>query len=384
MNDRPIYLNNAATTYPKPPCVLEAVEQHLRSLPADGRGADRAGDDDLLPSCRAALARFFGAARPSCVIFTSGATESLNLLIAGAPLAGGHVITTEAEHNSVLRPLSRLAKEGSISLTIVPCTGGGAVDPSAIADALRPETRAVVMTHCSNVTGAVNDLRAIGAMTRERGVLLFVDASQSAGVIPLEVDAWGIDGVAASGHKGMFGIAGTGFALLRQGLPLRPLKTGGTGSRSELLDQPPEWPAHFESGTPNGAGIAALRAGLQFVESFPAGEAVRCRQTEMLYDGLADISGVTVFGAPGDRRRLPVCAFAIKGIDVDETSYILSASFGITTRAGLHCAPLIHRRLGATPEGSVRVSPSRLTPDDDVAAFLNAVRTIAGAQGERP
>jgi cysteine desulfurase / selenocysteine lyase len=371
-----VYLNNAATSFPKPASVLEAVTRAMSSIPSEpGRGTG--GNEDPVADCRRVLASFFGVDDPRRVILTSGATESLNLLIMGTGLESGHVVTTSAEHNSVLRPLARLESEGRISLTIVACDGEGRVSAEVIRSALRDNTRAIVVTHCSNVTGAVNDLQALGDMARDEGLLLFVDASQSAGCIEIALQESTIDALVFTGHKALFGPPGTGGVVLRRGLRIAPLKVGGTGVRSESLAQPEEWPLLFEAGTPNVPGIAGLSAGVRFVKERGLGALARLRAEAGLriVNGLRSIPGATVY--TGGSAWVPVTSFTLKNADPEDVAYILFHSFGIVARPGLHCAPLIHRNLGSFPRGSVRVSPSPFTTEQEVDRFLNAVDLLA-------
>ena len=261
-----LYLNNAATSYPKPKQVIEAVVCYLKSVPFH---ASRTGfeiqTEDVITSCRQKLCQLFNAPQPDRMIFTSGSTESLNLAIKGLELNGGHVITTTIEHNSVLRPLFKLEKEGKIRLTIVDCDARGHVDPQKINQAIHPNTKAVVINHSSNVTGTITDIQAISDIAHAHGAVILVDASQSAGCTPIDIKGWDIDLLAFTGHKSLFGLPGIGGLYIKENIKLRPLKVGGTGVRSDLTEQPPESPIYYEAGTLNLPGILALNQGVDFI-----------------------------------------------------------------------------------------------------------------------
>ncbi|MAE70861.1 MAG: cysteine desulfurase [Gemmatimonadetes bacterium] len=370
---RSIYLNNAATSYPKPASVIEAVAAALAALPGSpGRGGG--GGDDPVRRCRGRVARFLGVRDPARLIFTSGATESLNLVVRGLPLAGRRLVTTAADHNSVLRPLHRLHDETGATIEIVPVEASGRVSLDALRAAIDSDTALVAVPHGSNVTGHVLDIAALALHTRSLGVPLLVDAAQTAGALPIDVDAWGIDYFAFTGHKSMLGTQGTG-GLVASG-PLVPLKVGGTGVLSQSLAQPRELPLRFEAGTPNAPGLVALEAGVAWIE----GEGIdslhrrKMERAEQLRRGLEAIDKVRLIGRPGE---LPVFCFVVDGVPVDELGQVLEESFGVHTRAGLHCAPLIHDSLGANPQGSIRVSPSAFTTVEEIEAALAAVDTVA-------
>lgn len=379
MADPMIYLNNAATSFPKPPEVGRAIHTYLATVPFH---AGRVGFDrqrrDAVWTCRQRLARLFGAEDPAHIVLTSGATESLNLALAGSDLSG-HIVTTTIEHNSVLRPLQRLRAERGIELTFVACDASGCVAPSDIERAVRPETSAIVVNHCSNVTGAVLDLEAISRIARRQGALFVVDASQSAGIEPIDVESQSIDLLAFAGHKSLYGVPGIGGLYVRQALSLRPLKVGGTGIRSDLSDQPREMPLYYEAGTANMLGIAALSAGVDFVlqKSVQAIGHERSQHVRRLRTELAGIPGVVLYASDATSPDAGILSFNIDGIDPEEVGYVLEQSFGIVVRSGLHCAPLIHKALGSYPAGSVRVSPSCFTTPDEIDVFVTAVKTMA-------
>ncbi len=374
-----IYLNNAATSFPKPREVHEAIASHLASVPfhAGRVGFDRQREDAVW-ICRQRLATLFGVEDPTHIVFTSGATESLNLALFGSNLKG-HVVTTAIEHNSVLRPLQRLRRERGLELTVVDCDAHGQVAPGDIEQAVRSDTSAIVVNHCSNVTGAVLDLEAIGRIARGHEALFVVDASQSAGVEPIDVEKQSIDLLAFAGHKSLYGVAGIGGLYIRQALSLHPLKVGGTGIRSDLLDQPREMPLYYEAGTANMLGIVALSAGVNFVlrEGIGAIDRRKREHIERLVAELAMIPGVVLYAPDVARAYAGVISFNIEGVSPEESGYMLESSFGIVVRTGLHCAPLIHQALGSFPAGSIRVSPSYFTGRDDIDRLIEAVKAMA-------
>lgn len=377
-----IYLNNAATSYPKPPSVAKAMLACLESVPESlGRAVSEQADATVVTACRKNLATLFGATDPNRIVFTSGATEALNLALRGLRLQGSHVITTAIEHNSVLRPLKTMERDGEIELTIVDCDRNGYVSPADIQGSLRTNTRLVVVNHASNVTGEILDICAIAAIAHEHGALLLVDASQSAGCVPMDVAKWQIDLLAFAGHKSLLGPRGIGGLYIREGIELLPLKVGGTGTHSSILLQPGELPARYEAGTLNVPGIAGLNAGVEFV--LEAGlsviNQVKQARFQRMLDGLAELPKIRLYGRREGRDRLPVFCFNIEGLAPSDVGYILENSFSIVVRSGLHCAPLIHKALGSWPEGAVRVSPSSFTTDADADSFLGSLRGLCAA-----
>jgi len=375
-----IYLNNAATSFPKPQEVITAVTTYLTSVPINpARAGFEVQDEDVISICRQKLAAFFKAEHPHQIIFTSGATESLNLAINGLDLDNDHVITTAIEHNSVLRPLKTLERQNKISLTIVDCDTHGWVDPEDIARHLRPNTKAVIVNHCSNVTGAILDLKSIADITHANDSLFIVDCSQSAGTLPIDVTGSGIDVMAFTGHKSLFGLPGIGGVYIREGLKLRPLKVGGTGVKSILLYQPEELPLYYESGTLNLPGIISLQAGLEFIANTGLAEIDGKKRADLrqLTAALQEIPKVIVYGSDNIDNRSSVFCFNIEGVSPADVGYILESSFGILVRAGLHCAPLIHQAMGAYPHGSVRVSPSYFTTAGELDYFIEAIKEIS-------
>lgn len=374
-----IYLNNAATTYPKPNQVIKSVSALLYAPPLHhARTGFNSASADIVDKCRRQLALFFNAPDARCIVFSSGATESLNLAINGLNLDGKHVITTTVDHNSVLRPLKTMERAGRINLSIVQCDGYGFVSPEHIRKAITPNTGAVVINHCSNVTGIINDIEAIGMITRRHGIPFVVDASQSAGVYPVDVRKANIDILIFTGHKSLFGIQGIGGAYIREGLTLRPLKVGGTGVRSDYLYQPETLPMYYEAGTQNLPGICSLYEGVQYIQKTGLNH-IRNKKEENVLKirrHLAHIKNVAFFPGEECECKTAIFCFTIKGMDPADIGYILENNFGIVVRSGLHCAPLIHKHIGTFPKGSVRISPSHFTSNDEIEIFADAMRQI--------
>jgi cysteine desulfurase family protein len=378
-----IYLDNAATTYPKPESVYQAVDQAMRSIGASpGRGGYRRAMEAtrVVFEAREAAAAFFGVADSSRVIFTQSATESLNLAVSGLLRPGDHAITSTMEHNSLARPLHRAQQQGA-QISRIGASRQGLIDPAAVAAAITPNTRLIAFAHCSNVTGTIQPLAEIAAIGRSAGIPLLLDAAQSAGTLPIDVGADGIDLLAAPGHKGLFGPQGTGILCIAPHLDLAPLLVGGTGSASSGPDQPTELPERFESGTHNLSGIAGLRAGLEFITSqgIAAIRRHEAQLTQQLLEGLAVLPGVTLHGPPSSVPRAPVVSFNLANRDPSEVGYLLDSRYDIQVRVGLHCAPAAHTTIGTYPAGTVRVSPGYFNTGEDISRFLAAMGEIAAA-----
>lgn len=375
-----IYLDNAATTYPKPEQVYLAVEYALREIGVGPwRGSYRRGltASRLVFEAREAIAALFGAGDSSRVIFTHSATEALNLAIGGLLKPGDHVVSTTMEHNSLARPL-HLAEQGGVEVTWVVADKSGLVRTRQIAAAIHGNTRLVAVTHCSNVTGAIQPIAEIGALTRKKGVFLLVDAAQSAGAFPIDVNDLGIDLLAAPGHKGLFGPQGTGFLYIAAGVDLRPLLVGGTGGFSAAVAQPDTLPERFESGTLNTPGIAGLKAGVQFVRATGVA-AIREKEGALvtqLLKGLKAIPNVETHAPDSADMRGGVVSFTAAGHDPAEIGFRLDNEYDIAVRVGLHCAPAAHRTIGTYPDGTVRVSPGYFSSEQDIEDLLRALRTI--------
>ena len=376
-----IYLDNAATTLKKPDCVVEAVTAALCSMGNSSRGTH----DSSLKSARAvfsarlALAKLFHAPGPERVVFTQNSTEALNIAISGLFQKGDHVITTDLEHNSVLRPLYRLEDEGIITLSVVPADKQGRVDYGDFENRLRPETRAIVCTHASNLTGNVLDLYKIGAVARAHGLLLVVDASQTAGAYPIDMEAMGISVLCFTGHKGLLGPQGTGGMCVAEGVDIRPFKVGGSGVQSYSRTHPEEMPTRLEAGTLNGHGIAGLGAGVAFLldKGVDAVHAYETGLAKRFYEGVRDIPGVKVYGDFSNWERTAMVALNIADYDSGAVSDALWEDYGIATRPGAHCAPRMHRALGTAQQGAVRFSFSLFNTGDEIDAAINAVKELA-------
>ncbi|MCC7556236.1 MAG: aminotransferase class V-fold PLP-dependent enzyme [Methanoculleus marisnigri] len=378
MGDNPpiIYLNNAATTWPKPPEVLEAVGQSL-ALPVFGSGRTTGSQgEDYITLAREALADLLAADPPEHVIFTQNATDSLNVLIGGflAGETGCHVLTTELDHNSVLRPLHELERQGRIRLTVLPFENGS-VSPDAVRAAITPDTRLMVTAHGSNVLGSVQDVARIGETLHDHGVYFIVDGAQTAGHIPVDLGNLPVDAYVFTGHKGLLGIPGTGGFYLRDPESIAPLRYGGTGTDSFSLFQPREMPERFEVGTHNYPGLAALAAGVNYIAAIGV-EAVAEkaeRQTAFLIGELKEEPNIMVYN---ESPVLPIVSFNIRGMENDDVGFILARAYGIVARTGLHCAPLVHRAIDGG-RGSVRLSLSWFTTDEECRTAARAVKEIA-------
>ena len=374
-----IYLDNAATTLHKPPCVAEAVVNAMNNLGNSGRGVHGTSltASRVIYDTRAALASFFNAPSPSHVAFTSNSTEALNTAILGLFSTGDHVISTDLEHNSVLRPLYLLQQQG-VAVDFVPADTQGQIRCEDFGKLLRSNTRAIICTHASNLTGDTLNIAWIGKFAHEHGLLLVVDASQTAGALPIDMKEMHIDVLCFTGHKSLMGPQGTGGLCVAEGVEIRPLKSGGTGVQTYLPHQPVEMPTHLEAGTLNGHGIAGLGAALNFVKSVGI-ETIHNHEMMLMqrfYEGIRDIEGVAIYG-DFTRDRAPIVTMNIGDIPSGEVSDILSGEFSIATRAGAHCAPRLHTALGTVEQGAVRFSFGYYNTIEDVDAAIAAVRSIA-------
>lgn len=377
-----IYLDNAATTLHKPPCVGAAVLAALGSFGNSARGTHSGSlsASHTVYDARVKLAQLFGCTRPDHTVFTCNITESLNIAINGLLRPGDHVISTVLEHNSVLRPLYRLADEQQVQLDLVPADAQGRPDYDAFARLVRPNTRAIICTHASNLTGNIVDLSRVSAVAKAHGLLLIVDAAQTAGTVPIDMTAMGIDVLCFTGHKGLLGPQGTGGLCIREGLTeqFRPFKVGGTGVRTYSRTQPQVLPTLLEAGTLNAHGIAGLSAAVDFIRS--VGIDTIC-ETELhlmrrFYDGVKDISGVRIYGdfsAP----RTAVVALNLADYESGEVSDALSEDYDIATRPGAHCAPRMHEALGTKEQGAVRFSFSYFNTEAEIDAAIAAVKELS-------
>ena len=377
-----IYLDNAATTQRKPQQVLHAVVQAMTTMGNASRGAHGSALEAAraVYNTRSKLAKLFGCSRADHVVFTSNSTEALNIAIRGTLNPGDHVISTDLEHNSVLRPLYLLEETGVISLDFVPANPQGQVDYADFERLLKPNTRAIVCTHASNLTGEILDIGRIGAFAKEKGLLLIVDASQTAGCVPIDMEAMGVDILCFTGHKGLYGPQGTGGLCIREGVEIRPFKVGGSGVQSYNPHQPEEYPTRLEAGTLNSHGIMGLSAALDFLAEtgIPAIADYEHDLMYRFYNGVKDIPGVTVYGdfTPG-HDRTAVVALNIRDYDSSAVSDELAMGFDIATRPGAHCAPRMHRALGTQEQGAVRFSFSWFNTAEEVEEAIAAVKELA-------
>jgi cysteine desulfurase/selenocysteine lyase len=381
-----IYLDHAATSWPKPPEVIRAmVDLMERAGGNPGRSGHRLSIEAgrIVYAAREAVAEFFGAPDPMRVVFTANVTTALNLALRGLLRPGDRVVTSSIEHNSVMRPLRALERQG-VRLTVVPCAADGRLDPGALARAVEPGTRLVVLNHASNVMGTILPVAEAATIAHDAGALLLVDAAQTAGVLPIHIMALKIDLLAFTGHKGLQGPPGTGGLVIAPWVDvttLEPLVRGGTGSRSEFEEQPDLLPDKYESGTANSVGIAGLGAGVRFVQERGV-EAIRAHELELartLYDGLAGLPGVTVYGPPDAALRTGTVSFTVAGRQVSEFGLRLDEEYDILCRVGLHCAPAAHRTLGTFPQGTVRLAVGLGTTLAEVHTTLQAVERIIRA-----
>lgn len=374
-----IYLDHAATSWPKPDLVKEAVLLALEQSGNPGRSGHKLSLDAarLIHGARRTVANFFNAPSPSQIIFTLNATDALNMAIKGLVKLGDHVITTCLEHNSVLRPLYSLKNAGKIELTVLGLQAG-TVQAAQFANAMRPETALVVTTHASNVTGTIIDIAAVSRICGERGVKLLVDAAQSAGVLPLDLQELDVAAMACSGHKGLLGPQGTGLLYVHPDVDLDFWREGGTGSISHELYQPPFMPDRLEAGTPNTIGIAGLGAGVKYLAEQGL-DKVRQREaalTEQLRAGLNKVPGLTLYTP---KVSMGVFSITLEGYGASQLAVALEREYGILTRPGLHCAPLAHQALGTYPQGTTRISVGHSTTEAEVEAVVAALMTLANS-----
>ncbi|QDU71733.1 aminotransferase class V-fold PLP-dependent enzyme [Mucisphaera calidilacus] len=387
VTDRLIYLDHAATSYPKSEAVIEAMTRCAREQAGNpGRSGHRLASaaQGIVGDVRLGISQLMGVGDPSRVILTHNGTDALNLAIHGLldGSDGAYVVTTTLEHNSVLRPLATLERAGRISLTRVPFDDQGFVSVDEVAAAITEDTRMVVITHASNVLGTIQDVEAIAAVTQSRGVLLCVDAAQTAGVVPIDLTAMGVDLLAFSGHKGLGGPTGTGCLCLGRETANRvqSVRQGGTGGDSRSALQPDALPERLEAGTPNVIGLAGLRAAVQALDrnDVPSRWGHERELREQLRVGLKAMPGVRVLGPRDDTRCVGVVSFVVEAMDAATLAGVLDSSFGIAVRAGLHCSPGVHEQLGQMPDGAVRVSVGPDSTGEDVEALLSALRQILG------
>ncbi len=377
-----VYLDNAATVYPKPARICERALETYRRY---GVNPGRSGYDlcmvggQIVEQARERMARFFGGSHPDRLCFAYNASDALNILIQGMLLPGDHAITTTIEHNSVLRPLNHLRDLRQVDVDVVPVGADGRVDPDEIEKRIRPRTRIVVVNHGSNVIGTIQPLSDVGRLCREREVRLVVDVAQTAGVVPIDVEAMYIDALAFTGHKSLLGPTGIGGVYVREGVTVRPTRYGGTGVRSAYPYHLEEYPYRLEVGTLNLFGICGLIEAQDWIEERGLGTIHR-EEMEIfgrLENGLAGIDGVTLHGTTGLVDRLPVLSFTVAGLDPSDVGTMLDVDHHIASRTGLQCAPLIHEQMGTAPRGTVRLSVGPTNTMDHAEAAIRAVRAIA-------
>lgn len=388
MSDARLYLDNAATSWPKPPGVSEAVSRYLVECGAPaGRGVyqEALEVERCLATLRKQLSVLLGVERPDQIVFTLNGTDALNMAIHGLLAAGDHVVTSVVEHNSVLRPLNHWQQNHAVDVTVLPCDGRGMVDPEAVEAVLRPNTRLVVLSHASNVTGVLQPIGSIGQLTRQRGIPLLVDAAQSLGQTPVDVTELGADLLAAPGHKGLLGPLGTGFLYVADSVSdqLRPVRQGGTGTSSHEVKQPVALPERLEAGNLNVPGLVGLESALQFIHAQGGVEAI-CQHhrklTEKLLQGLVKISGVTLLGSSDLSCRVGIVSITISGCDPQELATLLDATYRIQVRAGLHCAPRMHESLGTIATGgALRFSIGPFNVEAEIDRAIEATAEIVAA-----
>ncbi|MDO4552499.1 MAG: aminotransferase class V-fold PLP-dependent enzyme [Bacillota bacterium] len=376
-----IYLDNAATTLHKPQCVIDAVAAAMGSMGNSARGTHNSAMKSArtVYDARCALSDLLGFSHPERLVFTANATEALNIAINGLIAPGDHVITTDLEHNSVLRPLYRLQAEQDVSLSFVPAYLYGNVDHRDFERLIKPETKAIVCTHASNLTGNLLDIRRISTVARAHGLLLIVDASQTAGCYPINMGELGIDILCFTGHKGLMGPQGTGGLCVRPGVEIRPFKVGGSGVQSYNRFQPSEMPTRLEAGTLNSHGIAGLGAAAGYIAGVGI-DVVHRKEIDLakrFYTGVSKIPGIKIYGDFSTWQRAPIVALNIGEYDSGEVSDALSQDYGIATRPGAHCAPRLHEALGTKEQGAVRFSFSCFNTETEVDEAVRAVTELS-------
>lgn len=376
-----IYLDNAATTMKKPQCVIDAVVAAMSHMGNAGRGATSAALDAsrVIYDTREKISDLFNLQNPSRVAFTCNSTESLNTAIKGILSSGDHAITTALEHNSVLRPLYDLQAKG-MELSIVDCDENGNIDYNDFEKLIKENTKAIVCTHASNLVGNVLDVKKIGSIAKKHNLIFIVDASQSAGVFPIDMQDMNIDILCFTGHKGLLGPQGTGGICVREGIDVRPLKVGGSGVNTFSKEQPVEMPTHLEAGTLNGHAIAGLNAALDYLKEEGI-DNIQKREEELMfrfYNGIKDIKDIKIFGN-FENKRAAIVTFNVGDIDSAAFSDELSFAYDISTRAGAHCAPLMHKAMNTVEQGAVRFSFSHYNTEEEIDTAIKAVKEIAAS-----
>jgi cysteine desulfurase family protein len=377
-----IYLDNAATSFPKPAeCLRRALELYLEKGVSPGRGGYdlEVEVEELANAARRRLCRFFGGGDGYHLCFTHNATHALNILIRGLVAPGSHVVSSRLEHNSVLRPLHHLRRQGLITFDLVPFNEKGFIDPDQVAASIKPETKLVIITHASNVLGTIQPAKEIADRCRARKVPLVLDASQSAGAVPIDVKGWGVQGIAFTGHKSLLGPTGIGGLLISPGIDPEPTNFGGTGVDSRSMYHTAEYPNRLEAGTINLFGILALDSSLDYIERHHKVSYEReMSLLEKLREGIERLSRVRTYCVRDLDNHLPLLTCTVDGIGSEDVAAILDGDFGIAVRAGLHCAPLVHQDLGTFEKGAVRFSLGVFTTEAEIDEAIRAMTTIAG------
>ncbi|MDF2520307.1 MAG: csd4 [Clostridia bacterium] len=375
-----IYFDNAATSYPKPECVYKEVDRCMREYGANpGRSGHRLSmhAGRIVLEARELLAELINTKKSDNIVFGLNVTDALNTVIKGLLNEGDHVITTSMEHNSVLRPLKQMENRG-VETTIVQCDSKGELELSNVAKSIKPNTKAIICTHASNVTGTFMPIEDLGRLSRENGLVFVVDSAQTAGVYDIDVNAMNIDILTFTGHKSLLGPQGVGGFYIRDGIDLRQMREGGTGSMSESLVHPEILPDKYESGTPNTPGIAGLAAGLQFIKEVGIQNIRKHEETITKYflEKISDIEGIKIYGTSLSKNRAPVVSINIEGKTSADISFILDGEYDIATRPGLHCAPLAHKTIGTFDRGTVRFSFGYFNTKDEVDKAVEALNSI--------
>ncbi len=376
-----IYLDHAATSFPKPAIVCRRMNQVMTRIAANpGRSEHKSARkaNQIVQETREEIAKLFSIPDARRVVFTCNATEAINLGLKGILSSGDHAVTSSVEHNAVIRPLKRLEKTG-VRYSLVPCSRQGDLDYRRLQKSLKPKTRLIILTHASNVTGRIFPVEEVGALAHSKGIYFMVDAAQTAGLLPIDVQKMNIDLLACPGHKSLYGPQGTGFLYVADGIDLKPLREGGTGIDSESDEQPEILPQRLESGTLNTPGIAGLGAGISFVLEQKV-EKIRKKEmslTRNLVQGLKKIKGIRIFGPQKTEERVPLVSFNLESMNPGEVGFLLDDLYDILVRTGLHCAPHAHRTLGTLPSGTVRVSLGFFNTGEDIRALLQALHEIS-------
>ncbi|MCS7281497.1 MAG: aminotransferase class V-fold PLP-dependent enzyme [Desulfobacterota bacterium] len=377
-----VYLDNAATSWPKPQTVIEAMVSFMERIGANpGRSGHRLSLEAarIIFEARELLANIFGVSDPNRIVFTKNATEAINIVLKGLLKPGDHVITSSMEHNSVMRPLRSLERKG-VSVSVVRCFQDGSIRVEDIEREIKFNTKAVIVTHASNVTGTLMPIKEISERIKRNGLIFCVDAAQTAGSLTIDVEKLGIDVLFFTGHKSLFGPQGTGGLYIRKGLEyeIEPQEEGGTGSRSEFEEHPDFMPDRFEAGTPNTVGIAGLLASLKFLKDHGI-EKIREKElklTDKILAKLSAIRGVKIYGPKDPERMIPIISFSVEGISPSDISLRLDEEFNIMTRPGLHCSPSAHKTIGTFPQGTVRLSLGLFTDEGEIDFVVEAIKKI--------